>query len=73
MSKDKYSSVFDFGSSELRLGVFNENQSKLYFNSKKIIQKNNYDEYLEKIKLLIRDAESRISTHLENFQKLLVN
>ena len=43
MSKDKYSSVFDFGSSELRLGVFNENQSKLYFNSKKIIQNNNHD------------------------------
>ena len=53
MSKDKYSSVIDFGSSQLRLGVFNENQSKLYFNSKKIIQKNNYDEYLKKIKLLM--------------------
>ena len=70
MSKDKYSSVIDFGSSELRLGVFNENESKLYLNSKKIIQKNNYDEYLEKIKLLIRDAESRISTHLENLTVL---
>ena len=70
MSKDKYSSVIDFGSSELRLGVFNENQSKLYFNSKKIIKKNNYDEYLEKIKLLIRDAESKISTHLENLTVL---
>ena len=70
MSKDKYSSVIDFGSSELRLGVFNENQSKLYFNSKKIIQKNNHDEYLEKIKLLIRDAESKISTHLENLTVL---
>ena len=70
MSKDKYSSVVDFGSSELRLGVFNENQSKLYFNSKKIIQNNNHDEYLEKIKLLIRDAESKISTHLENLTVL---
>ena len=70
MSKDKYSSVIDFGSSELRLGVFNENQSKLYFNSKKIIQKNNHDECLEKIKLLIRDAESKISTHLENLTVL---
>ena len=70
MSKDKYSSVIDFGSSELRLGVFNENQSKLYFNSKKIIQKNNYDEYLEKIQLLIRDAESKVSTHLENLTVL---
>ena len=70
MSKDKYSSVIDFGSSELRLGVFNENQSKIYFNSKKIIQKNNHDECLEKIKLLIRDAESKISTHLENLTVL---
>ena len=70
MSKDKYSSVIDFGSSEFRLGVFNENQSKLYFNTKKIIQKNNHDECFEKIKLLIRDAESKISTHLENLTVL---
>ena len=70
MSKDKYSSVIDFGSSELRLGVYNENQSKLYFDSKKIIQKNNHDECFEKIKLLIRDAESKISTHLENLTVL---
>ena len=47
MSKDKYSSVIDFGSSEFRLGVFNENQSKLYFNTKKIIQINNHDECFE--------------------------
>ena len=37
MSKDKYSSVIDFGSSEFRLGVFNKNQSKLYFNTKRIM------------------------------------
>ena len=39
MLKDKYSTVIDFGSSELRLAVFNEKLSKLFFQSKKIMQK----------------------------------
>ena len=68
--KDKYSSIIDFGSSELRLGVFSENFSKLFFQSKKIIQNNNHEEYLEKVNLLVRDAESKISTHLENLTVL---
>ena len=41
-----------------------------YILIQKNYSKNNYDEYLEKIKLLIRDAESKISTHLENLTVL---
>ena len=66
MPKDKYSTVIDFGSSELRLAVFNEKLSKLFCQSKKILQKKNYNEYFESINLLIKEAESKISTHLEN-------
>ena len=66
MLKNKYSTIIDFGSSELRLAVFNEKLSKLFFQSKKIIQKKNYHEYFESINLLIKEAESKISTHLEN-------
>ena len=66
MLKDKYSTVIDFGSSELRLAVYNEQLSKLFFQSKKILQKKNYNEYFETINLLIKAAESKISTHLEN-------
>ncbi len=66
MLKNKYSTIVDFGSSELRLAVFNEKLSKLFFQSKKIIQKKNYHEYFESINLLIKEAESKISNHLEN-------
>ena len=66
MSKDKYSTVIDFGSSELRLAVFNEKLSKLFFQSKKVLQKNNHNEYFESINLLIKKAENKISSHLEN-------
>ena len=56
MLKNKYSTIIDFGSSELRLAVFNEKLSKLFFQSKKIIQKKNYHEYFESINLLINDS-----------------
>ena len=70
MEKDNYPTVIDFGSSELRLGVFDNKLSKLFFQSKDIYQKDNYEEYLKSINLLIRDAENKISTHLKNITVL---
>ena len=70
MRKDNYSTIIDFGSSELRLGVFDDKFSKLFFQSKDISQKNNYEEYLKSINFLIREAENKISTHLENITVL---
>ena len=70
MQKDNYSTIIDFGSSELRLGVFDDKFSKLFFQSKDISQKNNYEEYLKSINFLIREAENKISTHLENITVL---
>ena len=49
MQKDNYSTIIDFGSSELRLGVFDNKLSKLFFQSKDISQKDNFDEYLKSI------------------------
>ena len=66
MKKNNYSTVVDYGSSEIRLGVFDNKFSKLFFKSKSISQKNNYEEYSKSINFLIRDAEKQISTHLEN-------
>ena len=66
MPKDKYSAVIDFGSSELRLAVFDEKLSKLFFQSKKILKKNIHNEYFETINLLVKKAENKISSHLEN-------
>ena len=70
MQKDNYSTIIDFGSSELRLGVFDDKFSKLFFQSKDISQKNNYEEYLKSINFLIREAENKISAHLENITVL---
>jgi len=70
MKKNNYSTVVDYGSSEIRLGVFDNKFSKLFFKSKSISQKNNYEEYSKSINFLIREAEKKISTHLENITVL---
>ena len=66
MKKDNYSTIIDFGSSEIRMGVFDHNLSKLFFQLKDISEKNNYEEYSKSINFLIREAEKKISSHLEN-------
>ena len=66
MKKNNYPTVIDFGSSELRLGVFDSKLSKLFFESKDIPKNDNYEEYSKSINTLIREAEKKISTHLEN-------
>ena len=66
MKKHNHSTIIDFGSSSLRLGVFGNELSKLFFQSKNISQKNNYEEYSESINFLIKEAENKISSHLEN-------
>ena len=70
MKKDNHSTIIDFGSSKLRLGVFDNKLSKLFFQSKNISKKNNYEEYLKSINFLIREAENKISAHLENITVL---
>tara|TARA_Y100000741_G_scaffold270127_1_gene210247 strand:- start:431 stop:1615 length:1185 start_codon:yes stop_codon:yes gene_type:complete len=66
MKKDNYSTIIDFGSSEIRLGVFSNQFSKLFFQSKNILEKKNFEEHSKSINFLIREAENKISTHLEN-------
>ena len=70
MKKNNHSTIIDFGSSELRLGVFDNKLSKLFFQSKDISQKDNYEEYSKSINFLIREAENKVSTHLENITVL---
>ena len=66
MKKSNSLCVIDYGSSLLRLGVFNEKFNCLHSSSKKILENNNHDEYLKSINLLVREAEKKISNHLEN-------
>ncbi len=56
--------VIDFGSKNLRLGVFNQSSEIIYSSNIKIIEdteNENLDKSLDK---LIRDAEKQLSTHL---------
>ena len=66
MNKSNYSTILDFGHSKLRLGVFNKNLENVYSTSKKIIEKDNIEEYSNTVKLIIKDAEKNIADHLEN-------
>ena len=66
MKKSNSLCVIDYGSSLLRLGVFDEKFNCLHSSSKNIIEKNNHDEYLKSINLLVREAEKKISNHLED-------
>ncbi len=70
MKKNNHSTIIDFGSNELRLGVFDNKLIELFFQSKNILQKNNYEEYLKSINSLIREAEKKISAHLEDITVL---
>tara|TARA_B100002051_G_C16704091_1_gene622695 strand:- start:411 stop:1595 length:1185 start_codon:yes stop_codon:yes gene_type:complete len=70
MKNNSYLTIIDFGSNELRLGVFDKKFSKLFFQSIIISNKNNYEEYSSSINLLIREAEKKISSHLENITVL---
>ncbi len=66
MNKNKYSTIIDYGSSNFRLGIFNENLENLYISSKAVVEKNDYNEHFSSINFLIKDAEKKISNHIEN-------
>ena len=58
---NNYDAVLDFGSKNLRLGIFDQSLKNIYSSEKKIT--NSLDKSLNSI---IRDAEKYLSTHLDN-------
>ena len=58
---NNYDAVLDFGSKNLRLGIFDQSLKNIYFSEKKIT--NSLDKSLNSI---IRDAEKYLSTHIDN-------
>ena len=66
MSKNNFINIIDFGSSKIRLTVFN-NQSDIQFSQSfpnKINDK--YSNTAENLKEIIKIAEKNISSHIEN-------
>ena len=62
--------VIDFGSKNLRLGVFDQSSEIIYSSNIRII-KNFENENLENsLNKLIRDAEKKLSTHLVDINVL---
>ena len=70
MKKNNLSTIIDFGASKLRLGVFDENLTNLFFQTKEVYQNDNFEEYLKSVKSIIREAENKISTHIETITVL---
>ena len=73
MKKNNYSTIIDFGSNNLRLSVFNDESKNIFSISKEIYEKKNYDEHSKSLDFLIRTAEKKISSHLENIVVLYDN
>ena len=66
MNEKKFSTIVDYGSSIIRIGVFNNNLNNFYVSSKEITKKNNFEEKCEVVSSLIKDAEKKISGYLDN-------
>ena len=66
MKKNKFQTIIDYGSTNLRLGVFDEKLNCFYCSSKNILNENNQEECTKSINLLIKEAEKKISNHIEN-------
>ena len=56
--------IIDFGSKNLRLGVFNQSSEKIYSSNIKINEVLENDSLNKALMKLVRDAEKQLSTHL---------
>ena len=65
MSKNSFSAVIDFGYSNFRLSIFDNNYMNLYSCSKSSFKNEPEQNYPEIINFLIRDAEKKISSHIK--------
>ena len=73
MKNNNYSTVIDFGTDTLRLSVFNNDLKNIFSSSKEISVKKDFEEHSKSLNFLIREAEKKISSHLENIVVLYDN
>ena len=66
MSKNNFFTIIDYGSSTIRLGVFSDDLRNLYTSAKDFITKNDYEEQYSYLNILIKEAEKKISKHLDS-------
>ena len=58
--------ILDLGSQSLRLGVFDQDSKNIYISKQKNINDFNNTSFEKSLKILIRDAEKKLSSHIEN-------
>ena len=66
MDNKNYINIIDFGSSKIRFSVFDKELNEKHNDNKSIKYENNYSQHLEEIKLIVKNAEKNISTHIED-------
>ena len=66
MSKDNYINIFDVGASKIRFTVFDKKLNNIFSNNISISHDKEYIDYLDQIKQIVKNAEKKISTHIEN-------
>ena len=68
---NKFKTVIDFGSKNLRIGIFDETSNNIYSSFEKInnnLENQNIEKCLNK---LIRNGEKKLSTHLDKADILI--
>ncbi len=63
---NNFESIIDFGSNNLRLGVFDKDSKSIYYSEKKIINDLENQNIEKLLNTLIRDAEKNLSTHIDS-------
>ena len=61
-----YEAIIDFGSKNLRLGIFDQVSKNIYFSSQNITDNTENINEEKTLHTLIRDAEKYLSAHIQN-------
>ena len=66
MSKEKFLNILDLGNSKIRFTVFNEKYEKSFSENISVNYENDYSNHFHEINKIIKQAEKKISSHIEN-------
>ena len=63
---NNFETIIDFGSKNLRIGVFDQDSKNIYSSKKKIVNDLENLTLDDSLNTLIRDAEKYLSTHIDD-------
>ena len=66
MAKNNFFNVIDFGSSKIRLSVFNSEHKEIFSKSSLLDSTNDNKYYIDELKKIVKIAEKEISTYIED-------